>query len=129
MKPGTKKWVKFCIRWGIAIGGIWYVLAHINLHDRVMVLDADSGTPAYLRVLDEPGEDERVYRVVMADGTVESIDRDQVWTSPDRKKVALSGHRESARVLAMRPREPGRAGIAPEALLVRIAGQQRPMVI
>jgi glycosyltransferase 2 family protein len=129
MKSETKKWLKFAVRWGIAIAGIWYVVANIHLADRVMVLHAQTNEPVYLRVLDNAGEDEAVYRVIAADGQTESVERDDIWTPADRKKVHLAGHQEPARLLAMRPAQPGVAGIAPAQLLVRVEGQDRPMVI
>ncbi|MGA2497627.1 MAG: lysylphosphatidylglycerol synthase transmembrane domain-containing protein [Tepidisphaeraceae bacterium] len=39
--PGLKKWVKFALRWGIAVGGIWWVFSQITLRDHVLVLNAE----------------------------------------------------------------------------------------
>ncbi len=37
---GLKKWVKFALRWGIAVAGIWWVFAQMTLRDHVLILDA-----------------------------------------------------------------------------------------
>src|SRR5688572_9963002 len=38
----VKRWVKFALRWGVAVVGIWWVLSNISFHDRVMVLGPDN---------------------------------------------------------------------------------------
>ena len=40
--PGLKKWVKFALRWGIAVAGIWWVFSQMTLRDHVLVLDAEN---------------------------------------------------------------------------------------
>lgn len=41
MTPSTRnKWLKFALRWGIAVLGIGYVIGNISLHDRVLFLNA-----------------------------------------------------------------------------------------
>ncbi len=42
MDAGVKKWVKFALRWGIAVGGIWWVVAQMSLRDHVLVLDEEN---------------------------------------------------------------------------------------
>jgi len=44
-------WVKFTLRWGIAVVGIWLVVQQIYLHDRVWVIQGDQLVP---RVLTQP---------------------------------------------------------------------------
>lgn len=39
-RGNLKKGVKFCLRWGIAIIGVWWVISHISLDDYVLILDA-----------------------------------------------------------------------------------------
>ena len=58
MTPRTKHWLKFSIRWGIAVVGITWVLWSITFRDRVTVLTAGTNLPQYAQVLDNAGEDQ-----------------------------------------------------------------------
>ncbi|MFI5378561.1 MAG: lysylphosphatidylglycerol synthase transmembrane domain-containing protein [Tepidisphaerales bacterium] len=42
MNPGLKKWVKFALRWGIAVAGIWWVFSQMTLRDHVLVLEEEN---------------------------------------------------------------------------------------
>ncbi len=55
MHPATKKWLKFSLRWGIAVLGVWFVIKNISLHDTVRVLDPVQQRPVSVRLL-EPAE-------------------------------------------------------------------------
>ncbi len=126
MTTTTKKWLKFSIRWGIAVAGIWYVLANINLWDRVMVIDPATGRAVYQRVLNNPTDDAAVFTARVGEGQTQPIKRDEVWTPADRKKVRLVDQDREVKVIAMKPAVAGVAGIAPERLLVDIPDQERP---
>lgn len=129
MSPTTKKWLKFTIRWSIAIVGIWYVLANINLYDRVMIVDPASHEPVWLRVLDQADNHDSSFQVLQPDGTVTTINHDQIWTPADRKKVTLADSGASVALLAVRPQQPDKAGIPPSALLIRLSSETKPRII
>ena len=40
MSSTAKHWLKFTLRWGIAVFGIWYVISNMSLRDRVFILNA-----------------------------------------------------------------------------------------
>src|SRR4051812_6501186 len=90
MSPRTKHWLKFSIRWGIAVVGIGWVLWSITFRDRVTVLQPGTNLPEYAQVLDNASEDQSTYRVIREDNaakTVEDVSRDELWVRPDRKYV------------------------------------------
>ena len=62
MNPRTKKWVKFVLRWGIAVGGIAWVLMNTSFRDRVTTLGPDN-LPVARRVLGDAGESDGFFRV------------------------------------------------------------------
>src|SRR5258705_6478086 len=39
MKQRAVKWLKFLLRWGIAVVGIWWVISQMYFRDRVWILD------------------------------------------------------------------------------------------
>ena len=109
MTPRTKYWLKFTIRWGIAVLGIGYVLWGITFRDRVTVLNARN-LPEYARVLDEATETQKTpYRIQRESAGVpvtEEITRDQLWIRPDRKHVQViteSGATEQRTLKAIKP--------------------------
>ena len=44
MKKNAKKWLKFALRYGIAVIGVYLVVKNIAFRDRVIVLDPFSGS-------------------------------------------------------------------------------------
>jgi uncharacterized protein (TIRG00374 family) len=110
MTPRKKYWLKFTIRWGIAVLGIGYVLWGITFNDRVTVLDPVKNLPEYARVLDEATEDQktpyRIQRETAGVPVIEEVRRDQLWIRPDRKHVEIkteSGTVEHRTLRAIKP--------------------------
>ncbi len=109
MSPRTKYWLKFSIRWSVAVVGIGYVLWGITFRDRTTVLDPATSRPDYVQVLGDANEDQAVYRIARDVGgvkEVEDVPRDQLWAHPDRKAVDVrleSGQVERRKLLAIRP--------------------------
>src|SRR4051794_8620524 len=93
MTSRTKHWIKFSIRWGIAVVGICWVVTKINFTDRVKVLDPETGRPVYAQVLDNAKEDQANFRILRhnPDGSTreDTVSRDDVWAAPDRKSVEV----------------------------------------
>lgn len=109
MSPRTKHWIKFTVRWGIAVVGIAWVLWGITFRDRVTVLNPTSGRPEYAQVLDDAKEEQSQYRILRknADGTTreDTVSRDDVWGAPDRKTVEVQsegGKTDHRKLLAVR---------------------------
>src|SRR5688572_7884037 len=110
MSPRTKHWLKFSIRWGIAIVGIGWVLWGITFRDRVTVLARGTNLPEYAQVLDNATEDQAVYRAVREGDparVIEKVPREDIWVRPDRKYVEVrpetGGPPERRTLLAVKP--------------------------
>jgi uncharacterized protein (TIRG00374 family) len=90
MKPIVKKSVVFTVRWGIAVLGVWYVLAHMALRDRVRVFYPQvAAAPMLVPLADSDAkEDQPVYTVRDQNKKVE-IPREQTANPPDRKTIQL----------------------------------------
>jgi uncharacterized protein (TIRG00374 family) len=88
------KWVKFALRWGIAVVGIWWVLSNLSLHDRVMILGPDN-VPVAARVVGTAPEriDSRTRITVIDPATGQQVQksRQDLVNKPDRKTVTLAG--------------------------------------
>src|SRR3954465_12866931 len=39
MKQRAVKWLKFLLRWGVAVVGIWWVITQMHFRDRGVILD------------------------------------------------------------------------------------------
>lgn len=98
MSSSAKRWVKFFIRWGIAIGGIAIVLYNISLSDRVLALGLTANnTPVQVKLRTAAPEK------ISAQTRLEAIDpfsrqpieltRDRLVNRPDRKTVVLTDGR------------------------------------
>ncbi len=119
MNLPTKHWIKFALRWGIAVVGIWYVLWNINLSDRVMILDPASGRPVYRRVVNNASDGDVTFTLAANGQAGTGVNRDQLWTPPDRKKVRLTETGQTVTLLAVKPHPSGLAGIPPQMLLIQ----------
>ena len=100
-------WVKFGLRWAIAIGGIAWVVSQLTIRDRVFVLVEEKGqllvldaavVPANSKPGKVPYEDPRTREHRTAEDT-------QLLSGPDREKVmltTLNGGRVEQRLAGMR---------------------------
>ena len=64
MNQKAKKWLTFTVRWGIAVAGIWYVLAQTPFHDELLIYPPNHHHLMRVRVLDEPSENAETFRVI-----------------------------------------------------------------
>ncbi len=135
MNQRAKKWLKFVLRWGIAVAGIAYVLWNVTINDRVMVLDADTHLPIHVPALNDPGDGDRQYRIVIRDEsgaqTTRTVEHDDLWVRPDQKTVALRSDDGETPValLAVKPADRHDDGSIPKALLIANADTGRGEII
>jgi uncharacterized protein (TIRG00374 family) len=118
MKTKLKSWATFTLRWGIAIAGIAYVLSKTSFHDRVKLVDPNSGREEMIRVVDGSAESDRAFTAFYSH---HPISRDEVWTAPDRPSVVISepdGKEAKAKLLAVLPEPDQQPRQAPRALLI-----------
>ena len=67
-KQKLKRWLTFAVRWGIAVAGIYIVLANISFYDRVQVLDPATNAIHKLRVLNNAAESDSQFLVQPLEG-------------------------------------------------------------
>jgi hypothetical protein len=85
-------WAKFLLRWGIAVVGIGYVISQIFWYDRILVWPSvtfPNPTLAELTTEDALDTDFK-FDVLDANGKVQELQRDSVWSQPDSKKTQVT---------------------------------------
>ncbi|MGH7213986.1 MAG: lysylphosphatidylglycerol synthase transmembrane domain-containing protein, partial [Tepidisphaeraceae bacterium] len=90
--------MKFTLRWGIAVAGIFYVVKNISLHDQVIIPDA-AGHPVLVRLVNtEVDEDGRSFTVLdpSQGGRVVTLERTQLLSRADRDKATIRDPRTGA---------------------------------
>ena len=105
-KQKLKRWLTFAVRWGIAVAGIYIVLANISFYDRVQVLDPATNAIHKLRVLNNAGESDSQFLVQpLEGGPPRTVNRRELWVRPDRTQVRVrqADHVEKLRLLAVKP--------------------------
>lgn len=113
MSSPAKKWIKFSVRWGIAVGGILWVLLNISFRDRVLLLDRQTLIPYHAHVLGEANDTDSAFRVEhwSNDGgerhwMSRQVNRDDLWTRPDLKYAQVrleNGQPHKLELLAAQP--------------------------
>jgi glycosyltransferase 2 family protein len=89
MQKKSKGWLKFTLRWGIAVVGITYVLWNLHLRDRVLILD-EQNRPVSV-ALAEPAEDDarQVTIIHPVTGEYETRQRHELVHQADRDYIHL----------------------------------------
>jgi glycosyltransferase 2 family protein len=102
-KKGLKQWAMFCLRWGIAIVGVWYVVAHMSLRDRAwVILDHASNRPQQVSLERTVGEEATQFPVIdPITGKELDVPREDVVNEPDQKTVLRTGHTEKSQLLGL----------------------------
>ena len=103
-------WVKFLLRWGIAVVGIAWVVNGLTIRDRAYVLASDdAGRPAVLDVALErefdPDRDAAAVYEDPATGEAVEVPADRLLNGPDKGEVTLTaadGTRYAAELAAVR---------------------------
>src|SRR6266550_1579807 len=92
MNQRAKKWIKFVLRWGIAVVGIWWVVAQMEFRDRVWILDGKNHpVPAKLSAYADKGEQSAVFEIHdPIDGHKKVVPRNQVVSRPDQKEMVVA---------------------------------------
>ena len=97
----VRKWIKFALRWGIAVGGIWWVVANMSLRDSVTVLDANN-LPVRALVVEPATEDSAAFVILdSTTGQKRTISRKETVNPPDERMVELRSPAEKAPLLAL----------------------------
>src|SRR3954464_9067132 len=91
MNQRAKSWIKFVLRWGIAVVGIWWVVAQMEFRDRVWILDAKNHPlAAKLSAYPDKGEQSAVFEIFdPMDGHKRVVSRDDVVSRPDQKEPVV----------------------------------------
>jgi len=126
MKKHAKKWLKFALRWGIAVVGIYLVVHNIAFRDRVIVLNPAGGDKVEARVLGDARDTDPAFRILAASANdpqphEQVVGRDALWAKPDRVKipVKIDGKVVEAKLLAVHPNLSDPKSGPPTAFLVR----------
>ena len=94
MNQRAKSWIKFVLRWGIAVAGIWWVLAQpdMQFRDRVWILDPKNHpTPAKLSAFPDKGEQSAVFEIWdPSTWQKRVISRKQVINRPDPRELIIT---------------------------------------
>ncbi len=90
MKRTFRKIASFTFRWGIAVVGIWWVLANMSILDHALEL-TEGGIPARVVVQEQISAD--TYRISQNGASREVSGRDLI-NPPDRSRVRLADGRE-----------------------------------
>ena len=132
MKKQIKKWAKFTLRWGIAVFGIWYVLAKTSFHDRVIILDQND-RPLAVRVVENLHESDASFQAFDPPSDVPAIiPRDDVWTMAERHSVTITapdGKPEKVSLLAVHPKANQQPNQPPAELVILEPDASKPRKI
>lgn len=133
MRVNYRKWLKFTLRWGIAVLGIAWVLARTSFHDHVLLLDRNL-VPQQVRVEDGAPPDAREFwHFYGGRRQPVPIPREQVWTpAGDRRTVPIAnanGQKVNAKVLAVHPAPNQQPKHPPAEILVEDPATRAPRII
>jgi uncharacterized protein (TIRG00374 family) len=114
-RKGWVEWLKFALRWTIAIVGVTWVVANLTIRDRVYVLAQDAQGRQVLidapvvEPVNLPRDDFVVYEHPES-GDKARARIDQLVYGPDREEITVfsGGARQRVRLAGMRLREPAR---------------------
>jgi uncharacterized protein (TIRG00374 family) len=112
MQPRVKKWIKFSLRWGIAILGVWFVVKNISLYDQVRIADPATGLPISVTLAAPADETSKVFTIYPHAGSdaTEVVHRSQLIARSqyDHLQVyADDGSRQTVDVLGLEvPQDP-----------------------
>jgi len=89
MTHGTRKWITFSVRWGIAVAGIWWVIANMSLRDRVTILDGQNH-PVEVLLAESATEDSASFVIMDGEtGARRVISRREVVNRPERESIQI----------------------------------------
>jgi uncharacterized membrane protein YbhN (UPF0104 family) len=125
MAPATKKWLKFFLRWGVAVLGVWFVVKNISLHDTVRVQDPTDGRPVTVRLAEPATNDNVAFQVEWpdADGNItkRTLSRSELIARSQYERVtilAADGSKRKVDVLGLKVPADPKVGVGHWPLLV-----------
>ena len=123
MQPAAKQWLRFSLRWGIAVLGIWFVVRNISLYDTVRVASPADGRPVTVHLAEPAAENQATFSLG-ADappgvGPVVSRDKLIARSQYDRLTVLTDdGSQKTVDVLGLRVPADASAPVSEWPLLV-----------
>lgn len=112
MRRRLLKALKFTVRWGIAVAGIYYVLSSISLPDQVMIASPADGWPVAATVVGDSAEDAASFQIIdplgdSAHARTLTVTRDQLLARPDQQQIRIheNGQELKVEVLALQVRD------------------------
>ncbi len=103
MHNGARKWATFVLRWGVAVAGIWWVLANMSLRDKVVVLD-ENLRPVEVELAQPAAENAASFSIIdPATRKLRVVSRRETVNRPDKKnmQVVLAGEKQKALLLGL----------------------------
>jgi hypothetical protein len=86
--PRRKRWPLTVVRWTVAAAGIAFILSHLAIRDRVLILDAASGCPVQVPLLRDASERSATFLVRdPATGAAREVGRDALLVRPNEVHV------------------------------------------
>ncbi|HMB95030.1 MAG TPA: lysylphosphatidylglycerol synthase transmembrane domain-containing protein, partial [Tepidisphaeraceae bacterium] len=128
MNPNVKKVVKFVVRWGIAVGGIWWVIANMSLRDSVLVIDPQTNLPHHATLVNHADEDATQFQIVdPKTGKIETVERSSIINPATARKlqISLDGKSTEAQLLGMRLSGDINHNPTVQQLLVKLPGNEQ----
>ena len=89
-KPAKKlkDWALFCLRWGIAVVGVYIVVSHLTIRDQAWaILDQKDMRPQQVPLSRSVPDDSLSFPVILPSGVHTDLPRDQIVNEPDAKTV------------------------------------------
>ncbi len=112
MKQWGKKIAKFVVRWGIAVGGIWWVIANISLYDRVLIVNPATHRPAAVRLAVPAAESAEQFQVInpfVSPPERMTVERHDLLVKSDRDLLTVrqrDGSTRTVEILALKVADP-----------------------
>jgi uncharacterized protein (TIRG00374 family) len=132
MNPRLKKVLKFVVRWGIAVGGIWWVIANMSLRDSVLVVEEATNMPYRASLTRHAEEDARQFEIIDPQTKqARTIDASQVINPATEKTLEIwaGPNKQRAQLLGMRLAGDINRNPWPQRLLVKPEGADRGLWI
>ena len=102
-KRGWKNWAVSALRWGVAVAGVWYVVATMSIRDQAWVVDLTTNRP-HKETLERPTDESAATFPVRVANVVQDVPRDRVVNEPDVKTVnvvAADGTKQKVELLGV----------------------------
>src|SRR5208282_1024412 len=89
MRKQTLPILKFTVRWGIAVFGIWYVVSKMSWHDRIWAVPPGESAPQWMTVVGETAQEtDNAFQVIdPRNGAI--IAHEEVVARPDHPRLEI----------------------------------------